>query len=43
LPELTISDLRELTAPGIVPENFRRYLQAEIQRRIRKGEKLQTE
>jgi len=43
LPELTVSDLRELTAPGIVPENFRRYLQAEIQRRIRKGEKLQTE
>ncbi len=43
LPELTVSDLRELTAPGIVPENFRRYLQAEIQRRIRKGEKLQPE
>lgn len=43
LPELTVSDLRELTAPGIVPENFRRYLQAEIQRRIQKGEKLQTE
>jgi hypothetical protein len=43
LPELTVSDLRELTAPGIVPENFRRYLQAEIQRRIRKGEKPQPE
>jgi len=43
LPELTVSDLRELTAPGIVPENFRRYLQAEIQRRIQKGEKLQAE
>jgi len=43
LPELTVSDLRELAAPGIVPENFRRYLQAEIQRRIQKGEKLQTE
>jgi hypothetical protein len=42
LPELTVSDLRELTTPGVVPENFRRYLQAEIQRRIRKGEKLIT-
>jgi hypothetical protein len=37
LPELTVSDLKELTAPGIVSENFRRYLQAEIQRRLRKG------
>src|SRR6266403_4936675 len=35
LPELTVSDLKELTAPGIVPENIRRYLQAEIQRRLR--------
>ncbi len=43
LPELTISDLRDLTTPGVVPENFRRYLQAEIQRRIRKGEKLKPE
>jgi hypothetical protein len=43
LPELTVSDLKELTAPGIVPENFRRYLQAEIQRRLRKGNEPQTE
>jgi hypothetical protein len=35
LPELTVSDLRELAAPGIVPENLRKYLQAEIQRRMR--------
>lgn len=35
LPELTVSDLRELVAPGIVPENLRKYLQAEIQRRTR--------
>jgi hypothetical protein len=35
LPELTVSDLRELAAPGIVPESLRKYLQAEIQRRIR--------
>lgn len=35
LPELTVSDLRELASPGIVPESFRKYLQAEVQRRIR--------
>jgi hypothetical protein len=35
LPEITLSDLRELTAPGIVAENLRKYLQAEIQRRLR--------
>src|SRR6266571_4154515 len=39
LPELTVSDLRELAAPGIVPENLRKYLQAEVQRRVRAGEK----
>jgi hypothetical protein len=39
LPELTVSDLRELAAPGIVPENLRKYLQAEVQRRLRAGEK----
>jgi len=33
----------ELTAPGIVPENIRRYLQAEIQRRLRKGNEPHTE
>ncbi len=43
LPELTVSDLKELTAPGIVPENIRRYLQAEIQRRLRKGNEPHTE
>ena len=37
LPEITVSDLRELAAPGIVPENLRKYLQAEVQRRIRTG------
>jgi hypothetical protein len=37
LPHLTVSDLRELTSPGIIPENLRRYLQAEVQRRIRAG------
>ena len=38
LPELTVSDLRELAAPGIVSENLRKYLLAEIQRRLQKGE-----
>jgi hypothetical protein len=33
LPELTVSDLDQLVAPGILPENLRHYLQAEIQRR----------
>jgi hypothetical protein len=39
LPELTVSDLRELAAPGIASENLRKYLLAEIQQRIRKSEK----
>jgi hypothetical protein len=39
LPELTVSDLRELAAPGIVSESLRKYLLAEIQERIRKSEK----
>ena len=39
LPELTVSDLRELASPGIVPESLRKYLQAEVQRRMRAKEK----
>jgi len=39
LPELTLSDLRELAAPGIVPECLRKYLQAEVQRRTRRIKK----
>jgi hypothetical protein len=39
LPELTVSDLRLLAAPGIVPENLRKYLQAEIQHRTHAGKK----
>jgi hypothetical protein len=31
--------LRELAAPGIVSENLRKYLLAEIQQRIRRREK----
>ena len=37
LPQLTVSDLRELAAPGIVPEALRRYIQAEVQRRLHSG------
>lgn len=37
LPQLTVSDLRDLAAPGIVPETLRRYIQAEVQRRLRAG------
>ena len=37
LPQLTVSDLRELAAPGIVPETLRRYIQAEVQRRLGAG------
>src|SRR5437762_14103603 len=43
LPELTVSDLKELTAPGIVAENLRRYLQAEIQRRISRSREQMSE
>ena len=39
LPELTVSDLRELASPGIVPESLRKYLQAEVQRRIQAGKR----
>ena len=42
LPELTVSDLRLLAAPGIVPENLRKYLQAEIQHRTHAGKKSAT-
>ena len=34
LPELTVSDLSELASPGIVTENLRKYLLAEIHRRL---------
>src|SRR4029077_8364466 len=37
LPELTVSDLRELAVPGILPGNLRHYLQAEIKRRLEKS------
>ncbi len=37
LSQLTVSDLRELAAPGIVPESLRKYLQAEVQRRTHAG------
>lgn len=39
LPELTVSDLRALAEPGIVSENLRKYLHAEIQRRMNASKK----
>jgi hypothetical protein len=42
LPELTVTDLKELVAPGILPENLRHYLQAEIHRRLSRNEKEDT-
>jgi hypothetical protein len=38
LPELTVSDLQALAAPGILPENLSHYLQAEIHRRLQKAQ-----
>jgi hypothetical protein len=40
LPELTVSDLRDLAEPGIVAENLRQYLRAEVHRRMRASEKM---
>lgn len=37
LPELTVSDLRELAAPGILPDNLRHYLDVEIHRRLQES------
>jgi hypothetical protein len=42
LPELTVSDLRELASPGVVPEALRKYLQAEVARRIKRGEQAEV-
>lgn len=42
LPQLTVSDLRELAAPGIVPENLRKYLLAEVNRRMLQSHKHAT-
>jgi hypothetical protein len=39
LPELTVSDLRDLASPGIVSENLRKYLLAEVQQRMRRSER----
>lgn len=40
LPEITLSDLRELAAPEILAESLRNHLQAEIQRRMRAKDKI---
>lgn len=38
LPEITVSDLRDLSAPGVVRESLRKYLEAEIRRRTEDGD-----
>ena len=43
LPYLTVSDLRELAAPGIVPESLRKYLHAEVHRRTQASKKQEIE
>lgn len=39
LPQLTVEDLRELAAPGVVPDNLRKYLLAEVGRRMQASKK----
>ena len=39
LPQLTVSDLRVLAEPGIVAENLRKYLEAEVRRRMLASQK----
>jgi hypothetical protein len=39
LPHLTVSDLRVLAEPGVVAENLRKYLLAEVRRRMLASEK----
>ena len=39
LPHITVSDLRILAEPGIIPANLRKYLEAEVQRRMRASKK----
>jgi len=43
LPELTVADLRELAAPGVVPDNLRKYLESEIARRMSASQKAARE
>ena len=40
LPELTVSDLRELASSGIVAETLRKYLEAEVHRRMKAKERV---
>lgn len=39
LPHLIVNDLRVLAEPGIVAENLRKYLDAEVRRRMRASQK----
>jgi len=42
LPQLTVNDLKDLAAPGIVSENLRKYLQAEVARRLHNRQPKKT-
>ena len=39
LPEMKVEDLRELAAPGVVPDNLRKYLLAEVHRRMQSAKR----
>lgn len=43
LPHITVSDLRILVEPGIIPQSLRKYLEAEVQRRMRASKNQSTE
>jgi hypothetical protein len=43
IPEVTAADLEALAAPGIVPESLRKYLEAEVQRRINAARSAETD
>ena len=43
LPHITVSDLRVLVEPGIIPLSLRKYLEAEVQRRMHAAKNRSTE
>ena len=40
---MKVEDLRELAVPGVVPENLRKYLLAEVHRRIQASKREAVE
>ena len=43
LPHITVSDLQVLAEPGIIPQSLRKYLQGEVQRRMRASKRQSAE